>query len=123
MTKPLALIYYNQLLPGSQLANRLFELGYRVLSVTDLNELGLLAEREKPILFIVEISKQAPVCAAIAALKANPTTQHIPVLGFSVEMDKTLQAAAIKSGTSLVATGNSVLEQLPQLLDHVLEVQ
>lgn len=125
MTKPLALICYNNLVPGSQLANRLHELGYRVQTVENsaLGELPQVAEREKPILLVAEVSNQTGVCAAIAALKANSATQHIPVLAFAADADKVLQATAKKSGASLLASNKALLDQLPQLLDQILQVE
>ena len=35
MTKPLALVFYERLMPGSQLVNGLQDLGYRVLAITE----------------------------------------------------------------------------------------
>ncbi len=125
MTKPLALIFYHNLVPGSQLANRLQELGYRVQIVENgaLGELPLVAERERPILFVAEVLSQTPVYAAIAALKAYAPTQHIPVLAFAADADKALQAAAKQAGASLLASNRALLDQLPQLLDQILQVE
>jgi len=36
-----------------------------------------------PLVVIAELSPPADACAAVARLKANPATQHIPVLGFA----------------------------------------
>ena len=123
MTKPLAFIFYIQLLPGSQLANRLIELGYRV-QVVELEALGKLVEAEKPILMMAEVSPktQKEVCAAVAGIKANPKTRHIPILAFSNKLDKTLQEALLAAGVSLLAGNAAILEQLPSLLDQLLEV-
>ena len=125
MTKALALLYYTHLLPGSQLANRLHELGYRVRVVTELGGVDKVAERETPILMMAEISPktQEEVCAAITAIKANPATKHIPVLAFSAEPDKALQAALLQSGASLLASNLAILDQLPSLLDQILHVE
>src|SRR5438445_9362650 len=38
MTTPLALVFYENLLPGSQLVNRLQDLGYRVQTIGDRSE-------------------------------------------------------------------------------------
>ncbi len=35
MTQPLALVFYEKLMPGSQLVNRLQDLNYRVQAVND----------------------------------------------------------------------------------------
>jgi len=125
MTKPLALIYYENLLPGSQLANRLHELGYRVQVVESagLDQLTELSEKEKPILVVVEVSHQTSVCPSISKLKKNTATAHIPVLAFAVDPDKALTAESKEAGASLLAGSKAILEQLPQLLDQILQVE
>lgn len=125
MTKPLALLHYIHLLPGSQLANRLHELGYRVLVVNELEGIDKVAQKETPILMIAEIAQKSQKlgCAAIAALKANPATKHIPVLAFSAEPDKSMQAAVLESGASLLAGSLAILDQLPSLLDQILQIE
>ena len=125
MTKPLALLHYIHLLPGSQLANRLHELGYRVQVINELEGIDKVAQRETPILMIAEISRKTKegTCAAIAALKANPATRHIPILAFSAEADKPLQSALLQSGASLLAGNLAILDQLPSLLDQILQVE
>lgn len=125
MTKPLALIYYGTLLPGSQLANRLYELGYRVQTVdaAGLDQLTELAEKETPICILVEFARQSPASPAIARLKAHPPTAHIPVLAYAADPDKTLTAESQKAGVSLLASNKAILDQLPQLLDAILQVE
>jgi len=54
MSKPLALVYYLNLLPGSQLANRLEDLGYRVQTLDSVALLPPACEREKPLVVIAE---------------------------------------------------------------------
>lgn len=123
MTKPLALVFYENLLPGSQLINRLQDLGYRVLSFHDGYLLEDQAEREKPLVIITDLySKKDDVCAAIKKLKENPATKHIPVLAFTSEENPALQEKAHQAGATLVASAAGILEQLPQLLDQALQV-
>lgn len=119
MSKPLALVCYTNLLPGSQIANRLLDLGYSV-QTTQPAELDAAADRDKPMLILTEVSKQADVCGAISKLKANPNTQHIPVVAFS---DPSQLEQARKAGASLVASSNAILGQLPHLLEQVLAVE
>ena len=47
MKLPLAILLYENLIPGSQLINRLQDLGYRVETINDARLLVELAEREK----------------------------------------------------------------------------
>jgi CheY-like chemotaxis protein len=125
MTKPLALIHYGTLLPGSQLANRLFELGYRVQTVdaAGLERLTEIAEKETPICMVIEIAHKSPASDAIAKVKANQATAHIPILAFSADTDKSLTAESQKIGATLLASNKAILEQLPQLLDAILMVE
>jgi CheY-like chemotaxis protein len=121
--KPLALLLYSNLLPGSQLAARLQDMGYRVQTVNDSGALQELCEREKPLVLLAEVSQRGGVCDAIAQMKKNPATGHIPVLAFAAAQDKALQGLAEQSGISLLVGNAAVLEHLPQLLDQVLQVE
>jgi PleD family two-component response regulator len=124
MTEPLALLVYENLLPGSQLTNRLRDLGYRVTALTEPAQFVALAEAEKPMVVIIDLfSSTANICELIGQLKANPATQHLPVLGFTGAEKKDLQAQAQAAGANLVASDGAILEQLPQLLDAVLDIK
>ena len=122
MNEPLAVVFYSSLLPGSRLAARLQDLGYRVQTLTALADLPTTCEREKPLVALVEISPAADGQRDIKALRSNPATSHIPVLAFCGKHDKAFAKAAQESGVSLLALSASALEQLPMLLDQVLEV-
>ena len=123
MSKPLALVYYSNLMPGSQLAGRLQDLGYRVQSVSGPALLPAACEKEMPLVVIAELAPVAEACAAVARLKANPATQHIPVLGFARAPQAIAQAQAREAGVSLLAADAGLAEQLPQLLDQILQVE
>ncbi len=124
MTQPLAFVLYESLLPGSQLANRLRDLGYRVSTVPDASQLLAQAEEEKPMVVVMEVFESAAdVCAQLGALKQNPATSHIPVIAYFSPKNKDLQAAATQAGATLVAGDAALLGQLPRLLEQVLEVE
>ena len=123
MTKPLALVFYENLLPGSQIINRLTDLNYRVLSFHDSYLLEDQAEREKPLVVIADLtSRKTDVCAAIRKLRENPATNHVPVLAFTSQKNVELQNAAREAGATLVASDAAILEQLPHLLEQALQV-
>ncbi|MEW6305692.1 MAG: response regulator [Verrucomicrobiota bacterium] len=123
MTMPLALLIYENLLPGSQLPNRLEQLGYRVQMVADAASFLESAEREKPMLVVMDlVSSKADMCALVSQLRANPATQHLPVLAYTDEQNAALQAQARQAGATLVASGTAFLSQLPHLLEQVLQV-
>jgi CheY-like chemotaxis protein len=123
MSKPLALVYYSNLMPGSQLAGRLQDLGYRVQSVSAASLLPTTCESDMPLVVIAELAPAAEACAAIARVKANPATQHIPVLGFARTPHAAEQTQAREAGVTLLAADAGIFEQLPQLLDQILQVE
>jgi PleD family two-component response regulator len=124
MTQPLAQIFYEQLLPGSQLVHRMQDLGYRVQTVL---EVGLFAEvvtREKPMVVVVDLRvRNGNILEEVKAVKAQAETNHIPILGMAADQDPKLLAAAQAAGVALVAHVASIGGQLPQLLEHVLRVE
>ena len=69
------------------------------------------------------MSPPADACAAVARLKANPATQHIPVLGFARAPQAAAQTQAREAGVTLLAADAGIAEQLPQLLDQILQVE
>jgi CheY-like chemotaxis protein len=124
MTQPLALIFYEKLMPGSQLVNRLQDLNYRVQAVNDLASFQQCAQTDGPMLAFVDLeSKAGDVCQAITTLKSNAATQHIPVVAFAAEHASKLQAAAQKAGAKLVVSETALLDHLPELLNQALQVE
>jgi len=124
MTQPLALVLYEKLLPGTQLVNRLQDLNYRVQTVADAATLVECAEQGRPMLVLADLeSTRKDVCPAIARLKQNPATQHLPVVAFSSEAAVDLQEAARASGATLVVSDTAILNHLPQFLDQALQVE
>src|SRR5712671_5849118 len=124
MTTPLALVFYENLLPGSQLVNRLQDLGYRVQTISDVRTLALQALQEKPLIVVTDlVSAGADVCATIRELKRNPETRHIPVIAFTDLKDEKIQTAATTAGATMVAGNDAILDQLPELLEQALQVE
>jgi PleD family two-component response regulator len=124
MTQPLALIFYEQLLPGSQLIHRMQDLGYRVLTVLDVEQFAAVVAREKPMVVVVDLRvRKGNILEEVKAVKANGETSHIPILGMAGDPDPKLLAAAQAAGVALVAHVSSIGGQLPQLLEHVLRVE
>jgi CheY-like chemotaxis protein len=123
MTQPLALVLYERLLPGTQLVNRLQDLNYRVQTLTEASKLVSCAESAKPMLVLADIeAARGSACAAIALLKQNPATQHLPVIAFSRENGPEVRAAAKEAGVTLVVTERALLSHLAQFLEQALQV-
>ncbi len=117
----MALVCYEKLLPGSQLVNRLRDLGYRVQVVGEGSSLPAVAEREKPLIVLADFAV-AGVCEAIPRLKQAASTKHVPVIVFAEKAKKDSQAAARAAGATLVVSASGLLPQLKELLDQALEV-
>ena len=102
MTTPLALVFYENLLPGSQLVNRLQDLGYRVLAHTQASTLVAQARESKPFLLVMDLAtQQADVCSILRELRQGSETSHIPVLAFAKDGQEELRAAAHGAGATL----------------------
>lgn len=123
MTKPLALLCYANLMPGSQLPNRLQDLGYRVQTVADVAKLAVESIRLKPMVVIVDLGiTGGNAVEAIQLLRSTADTQHIPVLAFGEPRNRKVFEAARAAGATLVAGSAALLPQLPQLLEQILDI-
>jgi CheY-like chemotaxis protein len=123
MTKPLALVFYERLMPGSQLVNRLQDIGYRVSAVTDISGFAGQVQKEGPMVIFMDLtSDKGDVNSVIKELKGDDGTAHIPIVGFTSKANKKAQNLAVEAGAKLVAVDEAILPQLPQLLNQVLEI-
>jgi CheY-like chemotaxis protein len=123
MTRPLALVLYERLLPGTQLVNRLQDLGYRVLTATGIEPMMVCAIQEKPMLVLADmLANRMKIADAIARLRQDPVTNHIPVIAFADENDAELQSAARAAGATLVVNEAAILTHLEQFLDQALQL-
>jgi CheY-like chemotaxis protein len=124
MTKPLALVFYESPLPGSQLVHQLQDLGYRVVTHTEASTLLAQALQAKPFVMVMDLaSRVSDVCEIIRQLRSTPETAHIPVLAFADSAQQDLREAARSAGANLVAGDAAVVSHLPQLLAQALEIE
>lgn len=124
MTQPLALVAYENLMPGSQLVNRLQDLGYRAHQVVEVARLVETAAQEKPMLVVADlVFTKVDICKLITRLKKNPATEHIPVLAFATAANEKLQEAGRAAGAKIVASEEAIQQHLPQLLEQALAVE
>jgi len=123
VTQPLALIYYEDLMPGSQLVNRLQDLQYRVQPVTDASELASGVSAGTMVIFVDLVSKKTDICSIIKKLRHNPATAHVPVIGFADDKDEALQAAGRSAGAKLVVADSAILTHLEQFIERALQVE
>lgn len=124
MTKPLALVYYERLLPGSQLVNRLQDHGYRVQVLEEASLIPKTAIEQKPIILFTDlVTIKANIFQIIKDVKRNEETAHLPIIGFAEEHKTKLHDDAMKAGATLVAIDDALLPQLPHLLEQALMVE
>ena len=120
--QPLALVFYEKLLPGSQLVNRLHDLNYRVQAINDPAALLASIQREMPMLLLADLTSRADITKVIAELKSNEATAHIPVIAFAEEKSTDLLAAAQKAGAALAVSDVALNSYLPQMLNQALHI-
>ena len=119
MTQPLALLLYEKLLPGSQLVNRLQDLGWRVQVIHDGSTLERAAEEHKPVLVFVDLhGTKHPVCNAVHHVRKNEATAHLPIIAFT--NDPAMNQTAADAGANLVVSDTAVLQHLEQFIDQAL---
>jgi CheY-like chemotaxis protein len=124
MTQPLALVYYRNFMPGSQLPSRLEDLDYRVEVAPSLEDLATLAVEKKPFLIIVEVTEDAAAaCAALEQLRREPAVKHVPVLAYTSLADDRVQSQVRNAGATVVASDVAVNAHLRQLLNRVLQIE
>jgi len=111
------------LLLGNQIVNRLQDLGYRVTSMPLSADLVKMLEDAKPMLLILDLNcKKFDALKGLAEIRQHESTAHIPILAFAPEAAKQLQVGAAAQGATLVASETAILEQLPTLLDRILQI-
>jgi CheY-like chemotaxis protein len=123
MTQPLALVFYERLLPGSQLVNRLQDLRYRVQTVTDAKLLVECAEQAKPMLVFADLqSTQGDILTSISRLRQHPATGHLPVVAFGGEDSAESRARVQAAGVTMLVSEAAILNHLSECLEQALHV-
>ena len=115
------IVFYERLLPGSQLVNRLQDLSYRVLVVNNAELLPATVKRETPLLLFVDLAARGEIGAAIEKIKADPATDHLPIIAFAPDNDPSLIKSAQKAGGLFPVTDTGLLNHLEQIIDQALQ--
>jgi CheY-like chemotaxis protein len=123
MMQPLAIVFYERLMPGSQIVNRLQDLNYRVQAVNNAAILAATVKREMPLLLVADCSAQGDVRTAIEKIKADTATAHLPIIAFGPDHEPELLAAAQQAGASFTIGDSGVAAHLSQLVDRALHVE
>ena len=123
MTKPLALLLHEKLIPGSQLVSRFEERDYRVSVIAEPAQLHPTALQEQPMLVVADLTnRRGDVLAAIQALRATEATVHVPVLAYSPREDEKLRETAARAGVTVLATDATILPHLAHFIEHALRL-
>lgn len=123
VTKPRLLLFYERLLPGTQLVNRLEDLGYEVRTVGAVEDLPVVTAAWKPLLVLADLeSSRGNVVEAVRRIRQDPGTSHVPVLGFCGGRVGDLMERAREAGATLVVQDVALVQHLAQWLDQALEV-
>lgn len=121
MTKPLALVLYERLMPGSQLVNRLQDLGYRTETLNDPKLLVEHAAKAKPLLVVADLEPATSnVATALSRLKENSSTSHLPIIAFCA--DNSTDIRNLAKAATLVVTDSAIVNHLSQFLDQALQI-
>ena len=123
MTQPLAILLNDRLLAGSQLVNRLQDLGYRVTTVD--GPIGLLETciREKPLLLFADVGGRGDtICTALRQLHEHAETSHIPVIATIPARSPETESAARESGAKVVVHDTVILAHLEQFIEAALHL-
>jgi CheY-like chemotaxis protein len=121
--QPLAIVFYERLMPGSQLVNRLQDLNYRVLAVSNPALLAATAKRETPLLLFVDLEARGDITGAIGKIRAEASTSHLPIIAFAPDGKPDLLAAAQTAGANLTVTESALAGHLPQMLEQALHLE
>jgi PleD family two-component response regulator len=79
---------------------------------------------QKPVLVVAELAlRTGDLCPVIQQLRSAEETAHVPILAYGDPKNQKLVDAAVAAGAKLVAAEAGILDQLPQLIEHLLEVE
>ena len=123
VTQPLAIVFHERLMPGSQLVNRLQDLSYRVLAADNSDSLAATVKLETPLLLFLDLKAPGDILGIISAIKADTTTAHVPIIGFAPDAETDVMEAAKKSGANFAVADSAVANHLRHLIDQALLVE
>jgi len=119
---PLAIVFYERLMPGSQLVNRLQDLNYRVLAVNNPALLAATTKRETPLLVFVDLEARGDITGAIEKIRSEAATSHLPIIAFAPDNKTGLLNAAQQAGANLTVSESALSGHLETLLDQALHL-
>lgn len=122
-SQPVSLVVHDRLMPGSAIANRLVDRGWRVHTHGGVEGFLDQLRHRRPMLLVVQLDlRGGEVCRLIEELRADVELAHIAVLAYGPVSNIRLRDAAIAAGAQVVAADSSILDQLPSLIETALSV-
>src|SRR2546426_12743077 len=120
MTRPVALMFYERLLPGPQLGQRLEDLGYDVRTFSQAEPLLSYLKSSAPFVLLIDLELQrADATDLIRSIRQIDLCCQVPILAFCPKTDN-VQSAATNAGATIITRDSALLAHLPQLLEQVL---
>lgn len=104
------------LVSGARIRGAAQQAGLELRLVRSAEELERAAREESPRLVIVDLEARGDPAGAIARLKAEPATVHLPVIAFSPHVKEDAIAAARAAGAERVLARGAFFRDLPHLL-------
>lgn len=124
MTKPLALLLHEKMIPGSKLVSKFEALDYRVVTLADPEELAPTASKHMPMLVVADLTnRRGDVLEAVGKMLAQDATAHVPVIAYAPREDEKVREAASKAGIRLLATEAVIVPHLDQFVEAALLVE
>ncbi len=124
MVQPLALLFFERVMPGSQLQTRLEALGYRVHITSAVEDIFHLAKSLKPLIIFADlITKKKDICPVFSRIRQDPEIQHIPIIAITDSSEPELEATAREAGANIVVSESSIAMHLKPLLERALAVE
>lgn len=109
-------------MPGSQLVNRLQDLNYRVLAVSNPALLAATTKRETPLLLFVDLEARGDIAGTIEKIRADAATSHLPIIAFAPDNQTARLDEARMAGANLTVGESALAGHLEMLLDQALHL-
>ena len=110
----------DDLMIGTRIAGTLEAAGYVVQVVGDAATLQTVARTGAHAVLLPFAARGFDAGAIIRALRADPTTAHLPILAFGPHVDTGARAVAQAAGATRVVTNGAFFTQMPAIIASLL---
>ncbi len=121
MPQPIALHVFDNLMLGVGVNTALEKLGYAVQRLDSASLLPQKAAEVKPFIVLIDLTtRMGDANAAIRAIKADPTLQHLRILAYGDHKNDSLLETARQAGADVVTSNSAVASHLGELVQQAL---